>query len=156
MLSQLREGFVVASIFKPIAWFFAFALGAAACQAQVLLPYQGKKRALIVFAPSDQHPGFTRQKAAVNGARTAISDRDVVVLYIAGSSLAVEFGNKPGMSPQSLRSLYRTGEGAFRVLLLDKEGRTRVDTGSVLSASDILSEIDKVPMRRDSVRQRTP
>lgn len=122
--------------------------------AQGLAPYLGRKRPLIVFAPSDQHPSLTRQKAAINGARTAISDRDVVVIYVIGSALAVDFGNKPGVSAQSLRSLYRASEGAFRVLLLDKDGKTRLDTAAPLSASDILSQIDRTPTRRETVRQR--
>lgn len=140
---------------KSVVVAIALAMVSSASQAQILLPYQHKKRPLIVFAPSEQHPGLMRQKNAINGARTAISDRDVVVLYIVGAALSVDFGGKPGVSAQSLRSLYRTSEGAFRVLLLDKEGRTRLDTAAPLSATDILSEIDRVPTRRDSVRQRT-
>lgn len=132
------------------------ALLSSVVQAQVLFPYQFKKRPLIVFAPADQHPGLTRQRAAINGARTAISDRDVVVLYVVGSSLSVEFGSKPGVSAHALRSLYRTSEGSFRVMLLDKEGKTRLDSAVPMSAADILSEIDRVPTRRDSVKQRTP
>ncbi len=79
-----------------------------------------------------------------------------MVLYIVGSSLSVEFGSKPGVSAQALRSLYRTSEGSFRVMLLDKEGKTRLDSAVPMSAADILSEIDRVPTRRDSVKQRTP
>lgn len=129
-------------------------LASAACQAQALLPYQGKKRPLIVFAPSDQHPSLMRQKSAINGARTPISDRDVVVLYVVGQALSVEFANKPGVNAQSLRSLYRASEGAFRVLLLDKDGRTRLDTATPLSAADIIAEVDRLPRRGDSVRRR--
>lgn len=129
-------------------------LASAACQAQALLPYQSKKRPLIVFAPSDQHPSLMRQKSAINGARTPISDRDVVVLYVVGQALSVEFANKPGVNAQSLRSLYRASEGAFRVLLLDKDGRTRLDTATPLSAADIIAEVDRLPRRGDSVRRR--
>lgn len=133
----------------------AISIFATSAFSQALLPYLGKKRPLIVFAPSEQHSSLTRQKAAINGARTAISDRDVVVVYVIGSALTTDFGNRPGVSGQSLRSLYRASEGAFRVLLLDKDGKTRLDTASPLSASDILSEIDRVPTRRDTVRQRS-
>ncbi len=133
---------------------FWLVLASTACQAQALLPYQGKKRPLIVFAPFDQHPSLMRQKAAINGARTAISDRDVVVLYVMGAALTVEFADRPGVNAQSLRSLYRASEGAFRVLLLDKDGRTRLDTASPLSAADIIAEVDRLPRRRDNVRLR--
>lgn len=139
--------------------FAAFAGGlvlATAAHAQALSPYQHKKRPLVVFAPSEQHPSLTRQKAAVNGFKTSLSDRDVVVVYVVGGAVSTEFGPKPGVSAASLRTTYRASEGAFRVLLIDKDGRTRVDSASPLSANDIVAELDRVPTRRDVVRQRTP
>ena len=124
-------------------------------QAQALLPYQNKKRPLIVFAPSEQHASLMRQKAAINGFRTALSDRDLVVIYVVGEAVNAEFGAKPGMSAASLRSTYRASEGVFRVLLIEKDGRTRVDSAAPLSANDIIAELDRVPTRRDVVRQRS-
>jgi hypothetical protein len=125
-----------------------------ASPASALEPYQGKKRPLVVFAPSDQHPGLTRQKSIVNGQRIGFSDRDVVVIYVVGTSVRTEFATGPGMSASALRSRYRASEGSFRVLLIGKDGGTRIDSPTALTAADLFSEIDRMPMRRDEVRKR--
>ncbi len=116
--------------------------------------YQWKKRPLIVFTPTDQHPGFVRQKTIIAGNRTAFGDRDMVVIYVTGSSVFTEIGAPPGMSAAALRSHFRASEGRFRVILVGKDGGIKIDSPTPLTASDLNAEIDRMPMRRDEVRRR--
>jgi hypothetical protein len=120
-----------------------------------MVQYQWKKRPLVVFAPSDQHPGFVRQKTIVGGNRTALADRDMVVVYVAGGSVSTDLGAPPGMSAAALRSMYRASEGAFRVLLIGKDGGIKIDSPTPLAATDLTAEIDRMPMRRDEVKRRS-
>jgi hypothetical protein len=116
--------------------------------------YQNKKRPLVVFAPTDQHPAFTRQKAVVNGNRLTLSDRDMVIIYVIGSSVMTELGQGPGMNAAALRSRFRVSDGAFRVLLVGKDGGVKIDTAAPLAMTDLIGEIDRMPMRKDEVRRR--
>jgi Domain of unknown function (DUF4174) len=117
--------------------------------------YQWKKRPLIVFSPSDSDARLIRQKAAINGQRTSFLDRDMVVVYVIGSSMTHDLGPGPGMSGAALRSRFRASEGGFRVLLVGKDGGIKLDSPAPLTATDIFNEIDRMPMRRDEIRKRS-
>lgn len=122
--------------------------------AQAMSDYQWKKRPIVVFAPSDSDARLIRQKSIINGARTGFLDREVVVVYVTGTSMTHDLGAGPGMSGSALRSRFRASEGAFRVLLVGKDGGIKLDSPAPLAASDIFGEIDRMPMRRDEIRRR--
>ena len=75
--------------------------------------YQNKKRPLVVFAPTDQHPAFTRQKAVVNGNRLTLSDRDMVVIYVIGSSVMTELGQGPGMNAAAISAFRMIADAGY-------------------------------------------
>lgn len=117
--------------------------------------YQWKKRPIVVFSPSGSDARLARQRQIINGARTAFLDRDVVVIYVIGGTMSHDLGPGPGMSGAALRSRFRASEGAFRVLLLGKDGGVRLDSPTPIAATDLFNEIDRMPMRRDEIRRRS-
>jgi Domain of unknown function (DUF4174) len=123
--------------------------------AQTMSDYMWKKRPIVVFAPSDGDARYVRQKLAITGNRTAFLDRDVVVVYVVGGTVSHDLGAGPGLSAAALRTRFRASEGAFRVLLLGKDGGIKLDSPVTITAVDIFSEIDRMPMRRDEARKRS-
>jgi Domain of unknown function (DUF4174) len=117
--------------------------------------YQWKKRALLIFAPSASDARLTRMKSMIGGNRTALLDRDLSVVYVIGGELSHDLGPPPGMNAAAVRTLYRASEGAFRVLLLGKDGGIKMDSPAPISAADLTGEIDRMPMRRDELRKRS-
>jgi hypothetical protein len=122
--------------------------------ASAMSVYQWKKRPVVVFAPSESDARLVRQKATINGARTSFLDRDVVVVYVIGGVASHDLGPGPGMSGAALRSRFRASEGAFRVLLVGKDGGIKLDSPAPIAANDLFGEIDRMPMRRDEIRKR--
>jgi hypothetical protein len=122
--------------------------------ASAMSVYQWKKRPIVVFAPSESDARLVRQKATINGARTSFLDRDVVVVYVIGGVASHDLGPGPGMSGAALRSRFRASEGAFRVLLVGKDGGIKLDSPAPIAANDLFGEIDRMPMRRDEIRKR--
>lgn len=116
--------------------------------------YQWKKRPLLVFAPSAGDARLARQKTIIAGHRPAFLDRDVVVVYVVGGDLTHDLGAPPGLGAGALRSLYRASEGAFRVLLVGRDGGVKIDSPVPLAALDLFAEIDRMPMRRDETKKR--
>ena len=123
--------------------------------AAAMSDYQWKKRPIVVFSPSETDARFVRQKAILNGARTGFLDREVVVIYVVGGAMRHDFGPGPGMSGSALRSRFRASEGAFRVLLIGKDGGIKLDSPAPIAAADVFAEIDRMPMRRDEIRKRS-
>jgi Domain of unknown function (DUF4174) len=133
------------------------AIGAAtllAPGAHAMNDYQWKKRPIVIFSPSENDARLIRQRAIINGNRTSFLDREVVVVYVVGSSMTHDLGAGPGMSGSALRSRFRVSEGSFRVLLVGKDGGVKLDSPQPVSASDVFNEIDRMPMRRDEIRRR--
>jgi Domain of unknown function (DUF4174) len=137
---------------------FVLALGglaAGAAPAAAIPAYQWKKRALVVFSPSASDARLARMKTMIGVNRTALLDRDLTVVYVIGGELSHDLGPPPGLSAGAVRTLYRASEGAFRVLLIGKDGGIKLDNAQPITASDLTAEIDRMPMRRDEMRRRS-
>jgi hypothetical protein len=137
----------------------AFLLGAIALGApsasDAMDGYVNRKRPLVVFSPSESHPNLVRQRNLINGQRTGVSDRDMVVVYVIGQTLRTDFGANPRTSASALRSRYRVSEGQFRVLLIGKDGGVKRESETALPVAEIFAEIDRMPMRREEVRRKS-
>lgn len=118
--------------------------------------YHGRKRVLVVLAPSDQHSGLLRQRAWVSTSRTTLTDRDVVVVYVGGQDAVSDLGPQSGMSAGAIRSMLKTPEGSFRVLLLDKDGKSLLESSTPIPVSALISAIDRLPVRGEQARQKAP
>ena len=116
--------------------------------------YRNRKRPLVVFAPAADNPGLTRQRNIINGNRTQLLDRDVVIVYVTGNSVSHDLGVAQNLSASALRQRYKVSEGQFRVMLFGKDGVQKFDQPIPLSSSDLIAEIDRMPTRRDEVRRR--
>jgi Domain of unknown function (DUF4174) len=98
---------------------------------------------------------LARMKTMIGVNRTALLDRDLTVVYVIGGELSHDLGPPPGLSAGAVRTLYRASEGAFRVLLIGKDGGIKLDNAQPITASDLTAEIDRMPMRRDEMRRRS-
>jgi hypothetical protein len=132
----------------------AVVMGVGGSPASAMETYRWKKRPLVVFSPTDQHPGLTRQRNIINGNRSQFTERDVVVVYVTGNSVSHELGAPQTLNASALRQRFKVSEGQFRVLLIGKDGGIKLDQSTPLASADLLAEIDRMPMRRDEVRRR--
>jgi hypothetical protein len=125
-----------------------------AFSADAMENYRWKKRPLVVFSPNDQNPGLTRQRNIINGNRTQLVERDVVVVYVTGNAVSHDLGAPQALNASALRQRYKVSEGQFRVMLIGKDGGIKIDQSTPLASTDLSAEIDRMPMRRDEARRR--
>jgi hypothetical protein len=116
--------------------------------------YIWKKRPLVVFAPASGGSALDAQRAIVAGNRAGMAERHMVVVYVIGDSVSSDLGGGPGMSASALRSRFGVSAGAFRAVLVGKDGGSKLSSSSPLSAGTLFSTIDAMPMRRDEMRRR--
>jgi hypothetical protein len=116
--------------------------------------YTWKKRPLVIFAPSDSHGDLQRQRMIVAGARGGFLDRDMVVVTVVGDRVQADLGGGPGQSASRLRERFGVASGAFRVLLVGKDGGVKLSSSSPISAGTLFGTIDAMPMRIDEMRRR--
>jgi hypothetical protein len=60
------------------------------------------------------------------------------------------------MSAGAIRSMLKTPEGSFRVLLLDKDGKSLLESSTPIPVSALISAIDRLPVRGEQARQKAP
>lgn len=132
---------------------------AALCSAQssgakAMSGYKWKKRPLVVFAGSAGDASLEKQRAIVAASRGGFAERDMVVVYVVGSDVTSDLGAGPGMSAATLRSRYGVGAGAFRAVLVGKDGGAKISSASPLSAGTLFGTIDAMPMRQQEMRRK--
>jgi hypothetical protein len=121
--------------------------------ASAMTDYRWKYRPVIVFAKSESVAPLAEQRRIVAANRPALAERDVVVIWVVGDSVSAEFGPSPGVSASALRSRFGTGDAAFRVLLVGKDGGTKLSSAAPLGIGVLNGTIDAMPMRRNEMRR---
>jgi hypothetical protein len=115
--------------------------------------YKWKYRPLVVFAKSESAAPLAAQRRIVAANRPALAERNVVVIWVVGDSVSAELGPGPGMSASALRSRFGAGDAAFRVLLVGKDGGTKLSSAAPLGIAALNGTIDAMPMRRNEMRR---
>ncbi|MEM7547904.1 MAG: DUF4174 domain-containing protein [Pseudomonadota bacterium] len=97
--------------------------------------YLWEARPVIIFADSDRDPRFIRQVAALEAAADEMAERDVVILTDTDPAAA-----------GPLRQEFRPRD--FQIILIGKDGQTKMRRPHPISAEDLNRQIDRMPMRR--------
>jgi hypothetical protein len=130
-----------------------FALAASSAAAEAMTGYQWKKRPFLVFAPSADS-ALTAQRAIVGANRSGFAERDMVIIYVAGTNVETELGPAPGMDADALRRRYNVLPSAFKAVLVGKDGGVKMTSGSPIAARILFGAIDAMPMRADEIRRK--
>jgi hypothetical protein len=102
--------------------------------------FKWKNRVLVVLAPSDHDQQLREQQAIAAAAAAGFSERDLIVVAEIGAE-------------GPLHRMFSTKIGDFQVVLVGKDGRSILQWSKPVSAEVLSSVIDKMPMRRDEMRQ---
>lgn len=141
----------------------AWAAVAAACTlagsggtpASALTGYTWKYRPVLVFAERDASPSLAEQRRLFSASRAGLTERNIVIVWVVGNRVTTDLGPAARHSATSLRQRFGAGDGSsFRVVLVGKDGGTKLVRSSPLPPSSLFSTIDAMPMRRDEMQRR--
>lgn len=110
-----------------------------------LAQYLWVARPVVIFADSDRDPRVELQLEQFERDRAELEVRDVVVIL----------DTEPGPSRSDttpLRARFRPH--GFNVLLIDKDGQVKMRRPGVVSASDLMRLIDRLPSRQEEMGSR--
>jgi hypothetical protein len=131
----------------------ALAILGGVAPALAMTDYKWKYRPLVVFAKSEELASLAEQRRIVAANRAGLAERNVVVIWVIGDSVAADFGPHPGVGAEVLRNRFGAGEAAFRALLIGKDGGTKISSAGPLGATVLNATIDSMPMRRNEMRR---
>jgi hypothetical protein len=78
-----------------------------------------------------------------------MAERDLILIKVTGDTVR-------GASDRAadLRRRFGVRAGAFRVVLIGKDGGVKIEAAAPLPARRLFETIDAMPMRRDEMRRR--
>ena len=105
--------------------------------------FRGHSRVLVVIAPDVDDSRLDAQRRAVATEQDGARERDLV--------LVESCGDQPGAA--DLRQRFGVPRGAFRSILVGKDGGAKLSSAEPIPVEALFDEIDRMPMRRDEMRR---
>ena len=120
-----------------------------------LTPYHNKNRLVFLFAPNKSNALYRKQAALWQGKRAEMDERDILRFNVFESG-AGEIGAAPLSAGGSgaLRKRFKIRRGAFRMILVGKDGHTALSSAVPVPAARLFALIDAMPMRRQEMIER--
>ncbi|MEX1350613.1 MAG: DUF4174 domain-containing protein [Desulfobacterales bacterium] len=121
-----------------------------------LSQFRWKNRLLFLFAPNRSHPLFDVLQKSIATQQAEVADRDLVIFEIleSGTSRLDTCDLDPQVA-QSLRDKFDVSPGRFAVILVGKDGGTKLNRQEQTQLEDIFALIDAMPMRMEEMRQKS-
>ena len=109
-----------------------------------LARYRGTSRVLVILASDQNDPNLTRQRDLNTQARAGFLERDLVIVELVGSQSGTA----------AVRERLSPSQGAFRVVLVGKDGRVKQTSEHPIRPEELFATIDAMPMRQREMRER--
>ncbi|WP_375404781.1 DUF4174 domain-containing protein [uncultured Sphingomonas sp.] len=106
-----------------------------------------EKRVLLVSAPDANDPSLNDQRRIIARWRAGAKERDLAIVEVVGNKVAG--ASDPATT---LRQRYRLPTAGFTVVLIGKDGGSKLRGTRPISAAILEETIDAMPMRRGSKR----
>ncbi|MGO6971167.1 DUF4174 domain-containing protein [Rhizobium leguminosarum] len=112
-----------------------------------LAEFQWKNRVFILFADRDNSRA-TRQENQLLANRSALDERDLVVLKVSGAGVRPLFGAADDLDGEAIRRDLEAPEvGEFAAFLLGKDGTVKLKASEPITDGELFAIIDSMPMR---------
>lgn len=123
-------------------------------EADAMKKYLWKIRPLVLFAPSPDSPVYRSVRNALSTSSGKISNRHMVIIEVFEDNM-VQTNGKPDsqLDAAALRQRFSVEKGDLTVVLLGKDGGVKLRQSGRLHLDDIFSAIDRMPMRRQEMKE---
>ncbi|MBB2823198.1 UNVERIFIED_ORG: hypothetical protein GGD59_006504 [Rhizobium esperanzae] len=114
-----------------------------------LAAFQWKNRVFILFADGD-NARSARQENQLLADRSALDERDMVVLKVSAGNVRTLFGAADGLDGEAIRhDLEGPEAGEFAAFLLGKDGTVKLKLSEPITNGELFAIIDSMPMRAE-------
>lgn len=118
--------------------------------------FQWKNRLLFLFAPDDENLIFKKFQTEIKSQTAEVEDRDLVVFEVLEKGLSRM--NRTQLERQvadSMRNRFKAPRQKFTLILVGKDGGTKLKRHAQTSLKEVFELIDSMPMRQKEMRQKT-
>lgn len=126
-------------------------------KAQDGLEVFGWKNRLVLIHGSGNHPHTRDQLEQLLQQKEGLADRDLVVILLDSQSeeVQIKFGaDQIPLDYKAIVSKRKIDPHYFQVLLIGKDGGTKLKKGKTVPLETIFSLIDRMPMRQAEMKEK--
>lgn len=146
---HMRKAFKVATQTAVVS---ALLLGGAVAGSDPAGEWAWKYRVLVVFAPDGEDAALLDQREQLTGLDREIAERHMSVIEVVSGEATTLQGAKLDISGSDMVRYVRKQNAQFEVLLLGKDTGIKLRSFVPVTANEIFSLIDTMPMRRQEMR----
>ena len=118
--------------------------------------FQWKNRLLFLFAPDDENLIFQKFQNEIKSQAAEVEDRDLVIFEVLEKGLSRM--NRTQLERQvadSMRNRFKAPRQKFTLILVGKDGGTKLKHHAQTRLKEVFELIDSMPMRQKEMRQKT-
>ena len=118
--------------------------------------YHWKNRVLVLFASSRENEQYKTQWDEFAADEDGLSERDIVLISIFDQGKSQINGQEiTAVSTETIKQRLGESGSRFTVILIGKDGTTKLRKHEILSVVELYRTIDSMPMRQREMRDRT-
>lgn len=119
---------------------------------QNLDEYRWEQRLIVLFYGEDQEELVLRQLAEFKKNADGLEDRRLLVVHVKNGKYQTGLSCEEDWSIVSDERLQRIPRRRFQVVLIGLDGGVKLEQADFLSCLDLFSIIDRMPMRRQELK----
>ncbi len=117
--------------------------------------FEWKNRIILIFAVDPNYEDFLLQERLFKESNEEFEDRDLIVFHIFRNHGLDPDGRALSKEDQLyLQSRYNADPGKYSLILLGKDGGVKLRSTLPVTAEEIYSLIDSMPMRKVEMQRR--
>ena len=118
--------------------------------------FQWKNRLLFLFATDGNNPLFKKLQNEIIAQKAEVEDRDLVVFEVLEKG-ASRMNAAPidQQMADSIRDHFRVPQHTFTLILVGKDGDTKMKRHDQANLKEVFELIDSMPMRKNEMKQKT-
>ena len=117
--------------------------------------FQWKNRLLFLFAPDSRHPFFESLSTEIIAQKAEVNDRDLVVFEVLereSSRMGDTLLDKEAVD--AIRQRFAAAPNRFTVILVGKDGGTKLKRNEQTDLRQVFTLIDSMPMRQNEMQRK--
>ena len=119
----------------------------------ILRDFVWQKRVLLVFTPDNSHINYQRQNIILSKIAAGMDERNITTIAAMANGMLLINNNEQSQTADNFYQRYAVTEKQFRVILIGKDGKVKLDRNKPVFAEELFALIDAMPMRLYEMHQ---
>lgn len=111
-----------------------------------------KNRILLIFSSDADSSALLRQRQLLSRSPADVGERDLVIVEIIGGKASALGQPGLGLDAKALQKRYQAEGASFKVVLIGKDGGSKLERDRPIDSTELFRTIDAMPMRQSEMR----